>query len=264
MTVTVHQPPNVATEGRHYRLAPDVVFIPLEGGTAQLIDLDGSFFSLSQTAALMLKATLDVGEAEAARQIATEYDVDPRAVCVDLRGLLRTLGERGLIQRGDDHPRRFGLRRAAASLVSYPAVMIAALISSPRLKALVLLAFARLSFALAGWARTMEAWQKHMVSPLDVSSTAHERQQLVDTIESAIRFSAHAWRAISCKERALGCWFMLRSAGVPARLVMGVRLSPFAAHCWCEVDERVLTDAPDDSQAYTPMICYDGQQAMPH
>jgi hypothetical protein len=212
----------------------------------------------------MLRRTLDAGQAEAARQIAAEYNVDRAAIQSDLLDLLRTLVGKGLIRWGDDSPRVLGLRRAAAALVSYPAVMIAALVGKPRLKALVLLAFARLSFALAGWARTIEAFQKYAVSPFSNFDGPGDRQKVVDSIENAIRCSANALRAISCKERALGCWFMLRTAGVPARLVMGVRLSPFSAHCWCEVDERILLDTPDNCRGYTPIVCYDGQPAATH
>ncbi len=143
-----------------------------------------------------------------------------------------------------------------ALAISYPVFKIVALVHNQRLKALMLLTIARLCFVLFGWARTVESWHKCLrCSP--VFATDPQRQQLIDTIDSAIRRSASMLPSISRKERTLCCWFMLHSVGVKAKLLMGIRPLPFSAHCWCEVDERVLTDSAENCKAYTPIICYE-------
>jgi len=257
MVEPAHQPPgNPALRGR-YLLSPDVVLIPLEDGTVQLVDLDGSFFGLSETAARMLKGTLDMGEQNAVQQIAAEYNVDHDRLYTDLTTLLGILRAKGLIRRSDDHLPVVRLRRAIALAISYPILRVVAPVCNQRLKALALLAAARLCFALAGWARTVEAWQGCLKRPHGPAANS-EREQLIDRIDSATRRSASELPSIACKERALCCWFMLNSAGIPARLVLGVRFLPFSGHCWCEVDERILTDSPECCKAYTPVICYDG------
>jgi hypothetical protein len=37
--------------------------------------------------------------------------------------------------------------------------------------------------------------------------------------------------------------------------VFGVRLDPFAAHCWLQTDRLLLTDAADALGVFTPVLC---------
>ncbi|MBV8359625.1 MAG: lasso peptide biosynthesis B2 protein [Deltaproteobacteria bacterium] len=252
----VQRPSDPASHGR-YLLSPDVVLMPLEDGTAQLVDLDGSFFGLSKTAVQMLKGTLEMGKGDTVQRIAADYNADHDRVDADLTALLGTLRAKGLIRRSDDHLPAVRLRTIIALAISYPALRIVAPVRNQWLKALALLAAARLCFALAGWARTVEAWQKCLKRSYRPVANL-ELERLIDTIDRATRHSASHLPSIACKERALCCWFMLRSAGVPARLVMGMRVLPLSGHCWCQVDERILTDSPEHCKAYTPVICYDG------
>ena len=231
--------------------------MPLDDGTAQLVDLDGAFFGLSETATQMLRGVLDLDEQDAVQRIAAEYNADHNRIYTDLTALLGTLRAKGLIRRCNDHLPAIRLRTAIALAISYPILRIVAPIRNQRLKALVLLATARLCFALAGWARTIEAWRKCLIQPHAPAANS-ERERLIGTIDSATSRSASELPSIACKERALCCWFMLHSAGVRARLVMGVRFPPLSGHCWCEVDERILTDSPEHCKAYAPVICYDG------
>jgi coenzyme PQQ synthesis protein D (PqqD)/transglutaminase superfamily protein len=219
------RPSNPASQGR-YLLSPDVVFMPLADGTAQLIDLDGSFYGLSETAALMLKNTLATDERGALQQIAAHYNADLDRVHADLAELLRTLRAKGLIRCTDDRVPAVGLRTAMAVAISYPVFKIVTPIHNQRLRVFVLLALARLCFALFGWARTVAAWHK-CLRCFPVLAADSPRQQVIDTIDDAVGRSADKLPSISCKERALCCWYMLRSAGVPAKLVMGVRFLPF-------------------------------------
>jgi len=223
-----------------------------------LVDLDGSFFSLSETAAQMLKEALETSEPETVQRIAANYHADLDRFHADLTALLRTLRNKGLIRRRVDRLVQPRLRGVLALAISYPLLRIAVMLHHGRLKVMALLTLARLSFALAGWARTVEAWQKCLKGGHPPSNTI-KREQLIDTIESATRRSAAGLPSIACKERALTCWFLLHSAGISARLVMGVRPAPFSSHCWCEVDDGIVADSPEQCHSYTPVICYDGK-----
>jgi hypothetical protein len=239
-----------------YVLHPDVVFIPTEDGTAQLLDLDGSAFFLSETASKMLKGVLERGEADTLERIAAEHNTNLDGVRADLSALLANLRARGLVRRGDERLHRMTLRSVIAISISFPTLKILRFVRDQRLKALALLVVARLCFLLAGWARTVDAWRK-CLNISQVRALDPDRETLIDTIDSAIRDSANNLIWIACKERALCGWFMLRSAGVPATLVLGVRFSPFSGHCWCELGERILTDSPENCEGYMRVVRYD-------
>lgn len=60
--------------------------------------------------------------------------------------------------------------------------------------------------------------------------------------------------APSCLQDSLALrrWLARRQAF--ATLVVGVKLDPFAAHCWTQLDDIVLNDSPDRVATYTPIL----------
>jgi hypothetical protein len=52
------------------------------------------------------------------------------------------------------------------------------------------------------------------------------------------------WKPVLCLQRAICTTRLLRSYGVPARLVIGYREAPFFSHAWVEVGTRVVNDSP--------------------
>jgi hypothetical protein len=132
---------------------------------------------------------------------------------------------------------------------------MAAYVGNERFKTFAQLIIARFCFALTGWARSIDAFQKCLAAPR-IGALCIEPGGFISTIENTILTSAARLRSITCKEHALCCWFMLHSAGIRARLVMGVRLSPFSGHCWCEVDGHVLMDTRENCETYTTLVTY--------
>ena len=57
-----------------------------------------------------------------------------------------------------------------------------------------------------------------------------------------------------CLQDSLALRDWLAAHGAPSSLVLGVRLDPFAAHCWVQHGETVLNDAADRVAAYTPIL----------
>jgi hypothetical protein len=47
---------------------------------------------------------------------------------------------------------------------------------------------------------------------------------------------------------------MARRAGIRPTLVFGVSADPFAAHCWVQLDDIVLTGDLDTARQFTPIL----------
>ena len=57
-----------------------------------------------------------------------------------------------------------------------------------------------------------------------------------------------------CLSRSIAMVQRLASFGCRAQLVMGVRVSPFAAHSWAQFDDLVLNDTPEEVARFEPIL----------
>ena len=57
-----------------------------------------------------------------------------------------------------------------------------------------------------------------------------------------------------CLWKSLALILYLRRKGVRARLVFGVAVRPFHAHCWVQTDEALLIDEPDVVAGFVPIL----------
>jgi hypothetical protein len=57
-----------------------------------------------------------------------------------------------------------------------------------------------------------------------------------------------------CLPDSIALHRILCARGLPASLVLGVRLDPFMAHCWVQADAMVLNDSCDHVSAFTPIL----------
>ena len=57
-----------------------------------------------------------------------------------------------------------------------------------------------------------------------------------------------------CLLKAVALVIYLRSRGFSSRLVMGVALRPFHAHCWVQLDDRLLNDDLDVVSGFVPIL----------
>ncbi len=200
------------------RLAPDTAFVVLPDGSGRLLDLAGSFYALSPSATGMLRETLRSGSATAAERVAASFAVAEGRVRQDLHVFLDDLRQRRLLQRaGDDVPTDRAVSRSLLGALgaTYRCVRRTAA------RSWVLLALAYLSIRRLGWPRTLATWQAfHGPAP---SGAADSEMEAIRAAAEATRTAA-AWHPlhVQCKERSLCCWSLLRAAGVPAQLVVGV------------------------------------------
>lgn len=57
-----------------------------------------------------------------------------------------------------------------------------------------------------------------------------------------------------CLARSIACALVLAGHGVRVTVVIGVRRSPFGAHCWVQSGPLVLNDTWDEVQRFTPLL----------
>lgn len=67
---------------------------------------------------------------------------------------------------------------------------------------------------------------------------------------------ARAWIPVhpSCLQDSLALHEWLARRRAPAALVLGVKLHPFAAHCWLQLGPTVLNDRLETIAAFTPIL----------
>jgi hypothetical protein len=59
-----------------------------------------------------------------------------------------------------------------------------------------------------------------------------------------------------CLQRSAVTTCLLRSHGIPAHMILGVRPMPFMAHAWVEVDGSVVNDLPRVKSFYASLTSY--------
>jgi hypothetical protein len=237
-----------------FSLAPDVIFVTIHDGSARLLDMAGRFHAVPAVGTLMLQETLAHGAEAAVQRIAQEYGVEPGQVQHDLDVFLRELEDQGLLCGLRTRQRRRTAGVGLARLFLRPALYgIQRLVRAPESKARALLGLARISFGLFGWTRIIAVW-KEAHSRFASRQAGEPEEQTVRALDQAVRAAAasHPFE-VECKERALCCWALARSAGLDAALVVGINLFPLAGHCWCEVGSTILSDNHDHCADYTPV-----------
>jgi len=90
--------------------------------------------------------------------------------------------------------------------------------------------------------------QKWPVARRDVVPGAGEQAR--EAIEQA---SVWYPRTQLCLPRSAVVTCLLRDAGVPAQMVIGVQKIPFKAHAWVEVEGRVVNDKADVQREFMVM-----------
>jgi Transglutaminase-like superfamily len=52
------------------------------------------------------------------------------------------------------------------------------------------------------------------------------------------------WKEVLCLQRSAATACLLKTAGIPAQMIIGVQQMPFLSHAWVEVNGRVVNDKP--------------------
>lgn len=257
MITAMLSPASVSQGGQGvYVLAPHARLLLVQDDTARLLDLDGAFCALSPTGTALLCASLQHDLDTAVQSVATAYRVDAQQVRHDLSLFLADLAYKRLIYPTASPPLPGAKRDARWSsrlLRTLLRHVKASTALGPTRVGLVL-ALAYVSIRLLGLAHTITVWQQAFPPPRRSAARLHSVARDID--ETVRTMVARHPLPLTCKERALGCWALLRAAGFPAELVIGIELFPLASHCWCEMEADVLTDDADRCRRFTPVWRY--------
>jgi hypothetical protein len=256
---TVISSSDTAEPSRH-RLRDGVILVIGADGSGRLIDLDGEAFAIGVSATAMLQGALSAPLDAACDELARRFAVDVHQVRSDMQAFLTDLRRRGLVSAPGSARGRAGVAVGAFAWLIAPALAPCAWSPTRALapKAWVLLALAHASTRLFGWPRTLRVWQAVTRRTERRDPGARDRATLLDAIEAAVmRALARFPLAVSCKERALACHALARAIGADCRVVLGVDLFPFALHCWCAANDRILADRREGHcERFTPVVVY--------
>lgn len=184
------------------------------------------------------------------------------------RGILATLAERGILARGSGLvPVPVVALPVRGSALEPGFVEAGPILSAPhcRLRATEVAA-ARLGAGLwlrwAGLAATTARWQALRPElPARSDDDADSGRAGVGAAVAAgalARSYADARRVVparrSCVPDSLALLRCLWRRGQDAELYFGVRLAPFAAHCWVQAEGQVLSDPLDSIAEFTPVF----------
>lgn len=79
--------------------------------------------------------------------------------------------------------------------------------------------------------------------------------QSLSAVSAAFEWTARMMRSHDqCLARSLSITRRAIDLGVSATLVIGVRLRPFAAHSWAQMDGGLINDRHDNVRTYTPIL----------
>jgi hypothetical protein len=179
-------------------------------------------------------------ESEVAEQLARKYGVEARQIIDDVRALVATASKLGLSPSDVllvEEPSR---EAPAQTSPTYPwyGHQDSAARPAPK-RSTILFAIMGLTFfdcilstlSLEFLCRSVKAWPLRRKESRDQST-------LIGEICSAVT---------TC---------ILRSYGVPAHLVVGVRPMPFLAHAWVEAEGSVVNDFPNVRKFYRMLTAY--------
>ena len=117
--------------------------------------------------------------------------------------------------------------------------------------------FRSLSLKLIPIARVLERLRRRQAWALARSHTVGIVPPSAKVLAVAAQFN-RARRVVPidtvCLLDSLALLNFLARRGLFARLVMGVKLNPFAAHCWVQHQDIILNDAFDRAGAFTPIL----------
>lgn len=105
------------------------------------------------------------------------------------------------------------------------------------------------------------AFHRKDMAGLIASAGRRRRTPAKDCGERAAR-AARAFAAVQpwmpfegdCLQRGFMLHAQLRRTGVPALWVFGVRTWPFLAHCWVQIDDRIVGDSLERVSGFTPIM----------
>jgi len=198
-------------------------------------------------------------ESEVAEQLARKYGVEAGEIIGDVRSLVATAAKLGLSPSDVLLIEEPSQGAPAQTSPTYPwyGHQDSAARPAPKLSA-ILFAIMGLTFfdcilyvrSLEFLCRSVKAWPLRPREREDQST-------LIGEICTAVE-KACVWypKKALCLQRSAVTTCILRSYGVPAHMVVGVRHMPFLAHAWVEAEGSVVNDFPNVRKFYRMLTAY--------
>ncbi|WP_179436204.1 lasso peptide biosynthesis B2 protein [Streptomyces sp. Ag82_O1-15] len=249
------------TSGR-YTLAAETALLRLPDRTSRLLNLAGKCYALQETATTILLSVLSDGADAAAHELATRHHMDESAVRRDIAAFVTDLEREGLVQSHTSGYSNTAARPGAGTAPSRAGLLLAALARGSdrrmRIRAFAVLAVVAVFMAVRGWPNTVSSCLACDIRPVGANRGA-DRPSPGDISQAVRSAVARFPLPIDCKARALTSWLLLRSASLPATMVVGAKAFPLRCHCWCESDGRIVADDPERCAEYTEIFSYSPQ-----
>jgi hypothetical protein len=229
-----------------------------DGGV--ILDIQGDRLLKLNTTGAQIWELLQVGkpESQIVLTIATKYGIAEERVAKDVQALITRLAHLGLAPAASQLVDRASANDKEIEQASFPwyghsgseadeeselAYVFFALIG------LVAFDFILCLFSLKALCFLVRAWPAR-----SVKSRASCR---VGSICKAVE-RACIWypKKALCLQRSAVTACLLRNAGVPARMTIGVRPMPLRAHAWVEVDGCPVNDWPKVKTFYRTLVSY--------
>ena len=118
------------------------------------------------------------------------------------------------------------------------------------LGAIASLTRARAALRLLGLGPTLAKLPQRVGTPSNAEQEATAMQ-----VASAYQQAGLLVTALDrCLPRSIAVAHRCRRLGIPVDLVLGVRLQPFAAHCWVQLGDTIVNDRLDKVRNFTPIL----------
>jgi hypothetical protein len=226
---------------------------------AVLLDIEHDRILKLNSVAVEMWKLLIIGQTESqiAFSLSQKYQVSEQRIAEDVNALIRRISELGVAQRSTftDPPEQSNQSPPPPSFPWYGQPPID---SGPRPKMRMVLSSllglvifdAILSFlSLKSMCRCVRAWP--------VKRPRFANPSIIGQVCGAVE-RACVWypkRAL-CLQRSAVTTCLLRTHGVSAQMMIGVRPMPFLAHAWVEADGSVINDWPRVRKFYRSLLSH--------
>jgi hypothetical protein len=232
-----------------------------DGGV--LLDLKHDRMLKLNTSGLLMWKLLSQGFAldDIARRLAQEYQVDEARIRQDVQNLLKSAAELGLdphaaVTITEEEGRDNGPNQLAKSFPWYGQTEND---KRPKPRRLVVLRafFGLVWFDATLSLRSFEALCRNVKQwPLKRQSAEASGETIGEVCSAVERACVWYPKKALCLQRSAITTCLLREQGIAARMIVGARAMPMAAHAWVEVDGAIVNDWPRVRKFYPPLSSY--------